>query len=223
MGELWLRMGLAMSEMGRTGTEAKRTPAPAVHTDSTSTAGALADVDTQLMLQVREGNREAASMLFRRNSQRISRYIVRLVGNPRSAEDLTQDVFLQAFRHAPRYQPTAKVTTWLYRIATNTSLNYLKQASTTRRTGLAPGAEMQVPDRHETGPEHRMNLDELKSQVAAAVRGLPVKQRIALTLFEYEDCSYEQIAAVLDVTVEAVRGLLLRARATLRQRLRTLI
>lgn len=210
-----------MSEMGRTGTETKRTTAPAVRTESA--AGALADLDTQLMLQVREGNREAASMLFRRNSQRISRYIVRLVGDTRSAEDLTQDVFLQAIRHAPRYEPTAKVTTWLYRIATNTSLNYLKQASTARRTDLAPGAEMDVPDRHEPGPEQRINLDELKSQVAAAVRRLPVKQRVALTLFEYEDCSYEQIATVLDVTVEAVRGLLLRARTTLRQRLRTLI
>lgn len=184
---------------------------------------ALADLDTQLMLQARDGNREAANTLIRRNFPRILRYVTRLVGNHRPVEDLTQDVFLHALSHADRYQPTAKVSTWLYRIATNASLNYLNRAAVRRRASDPPNGPLETPDRHEPTPYQRLNLDELKQQVAAALRELPPNQRVALTLFQYEDCSYEQIAAVLDVSVEAVRSLLLRARTTLRGRLTNLL
>lgn len=182
----------------------------------------LADLDTQLMLQVREGNREAANTLYRRNQPRIARYIARIVGRGHSAEDLTQDVFLQAITHAHQYQPTAKVTTWLYRIATNLALNYLKGPGVKRQAGQAADNPFEAADPQNAAPEQRMNLDELRHQVSNAIRTLPINQRVALTLFEYEQCSYEQIAAVLEVTVEAVRSLLMRARATLRRQLRGL-
>lgn len=180
----------------------------------------LADLDTQLMLQARTGNREAANALIRRNSERITRYIARLVGDS-AAEDLTQDVFLQAFSHASTYQATARVLTWLYRIATNVALNHLRQQASARRAAASSEDEpLDVPDPAELTPERQVTIEELRQQVTDAVNGLPLNQRIALTLFEYEDCSYEQIAAVLDVTVEAVRSLLGRARTTLRGRLR---
>jgi len=82
---------------------------------------------------------------------------------------------------------------------------------------------MEVMDRSAPAPDRQMSLDELRQQVAGAVGALPMNQRVALTLFEYEDCSYEQIAAILDVTVEAVRCLLMRARTQLRARLQGLL
>ncbi len=184
---------------------------------------ALADFDTQLMLQARQGNREAGSALIRRNADRIARYITRLVGDSRPAEDLTQDVFLQALTRADQYQPTAKVATWLYRIATNMALNYLKQAHVRRRVRTPSDQTLQMADPAAAAPEREVSLDELRHQVSEALDALPVNQRIALTLFQYEDCSYEQIAAVLDVSVEAVRSLLMRARTTLRRELQGLI
>ena len=187
------------------------------------TTSYLDDLDTQLMLQVRDGNREAANSLIRRNFSRISRYIARLVGYNRPVEDLTQDVFLQAITRAAHYKPTAKVTTWLYRIATNTSLNYLKQPSVKLLAAEPPEGALELPARAESAPERQVNLDELKAQVADAIAALPINQRIALTLFQYEDFSYEQIAIVLDVTVEAVRSLLMRARTTLRGKLAGLL
>jgi len=195
------------------GTAPQPPPSPAV----------LADFDTQLMLQARQGNREAGSALIRRNANRIARYVTRLVGDHRPAEDLTQDVFLQALAHADQYQPTAKVVTWLYRIATNTALNYLKQAHVRRRAHTPPDHSLQVADSSAPAPDRQMSLDELRHQVSQALDGLPVNQRIALTLFQFEECSYEQIAAVLDVSVEAVRSLLMRARTTLRRELRGLV
>ncbi len=200
-------------------------PDPAVVTPLQQGTGAIAqsDLDTQLMLQARQGDRQAADTLIRRNAPRISRYLTRLVGNHRPVEDLTQDVFLRAFKNAEQYQPSSKVSTWLYRIATNTALNYIKQASLRRTVPEPAEGQMEVMDRSAPAPDRQMSLDELRQQVAGAVGALPMNQRVALTLFEYEDCSYEQIAAILDVTVEAVRCLLMRARTQLRARLQGLL
>lgn len=185
-------------------------------------SGASGDFDTQLMLAARAGDREAANTLIHRNFERIARYLARLVGPHRPVEDLAQDVFLQALTHSEHYQPSAKVSTWLYRIATNTALNYLKQPSVRRRSPELPEGRLEVVDHSEPAPDRQMSLNELQREVRAAVRELPLKQQVALALFEYEDCSYAQIAAVLDCTVESVRSLLMRARTTLRGRLREL-
>jgi RNA polymerase sigma-70 factor (ECF subfamily) len=179
----------------------------------------LDDLDTQLMLQVGAGNRDAANALFRRNFERIAKYITRIVGPHRPVEDLTQDVFVQAITHAKQFKPTAKVTTWLYRIATNTSLNYLKQPGVRRQVAEPADRPLEVSDEGTGLPESSLSQRELQERVAQSIADLPVNQRIALTLFQYEDCSYEQIATVLGTTVEAVRSLLGRARATLRRNL----
>lgn len=188
-------------------------PAPAQSTD------ALVDFDTQLMLLAQAGDREAANGFIRRNLPRISRYIGRLIGPKHPIEDLAQDVFLQVLSRADQYQPTAKVSTWLYRIATNTALNYVKQAAVRLRVPTDPDATFEPPDEDAPTPDQKVNLDELKQRVVAAIAALPANQRAALTLFQYEGLSYEQIAAVLDASVESVRSLLLRARTTLRSQL----
>ena len=179
--------------------------------------GVLADLDTQLMLCVRDGSAEAADSLVRRNFERVARYIGRIVRDPRAVEDLSQEVFLRVLTRADAYEPTARLSTWLYRIATNTALNHIKEVHARRQTVGRDAAAAEAPDpRPETGPDRRMNLDELKTLVTRAIGELPIKQRVALTLFEYEDLSYQQIAAVLESSVEAVRCLLTRARTTLR-------
>jgi RNA polymerase sigma-70 factor (ECF subfamily) len=187
-------------------------------------AEALRDLDTQLMLQVQAGSAEAANALIRRNFERVSRYIARIVRHPRYVEDLTQDVFLQVLKHAPRYEPAARFSTWLYRIATNTALNYLNQAYVRKqRDARGELPEPQIPDRVAAPPEQRISLDELRERIAGAISSLPVNQRVALTLFQYEELSYGQIAVVLETTVESVRCLLKRARDGLRAQLRGLI
>jgi RNA polymerase sigma-70 factor, ECF subfamily len=176
----------------------------------------LSDLDTQLMLQVREGNSAAASTLIRRNFPRVSRFIARVVRHERAVEDLAQEVFLQVLSHAGEYRPTAKFSTWLYRIATNTALRYVGQAYNKRRVPVPVDEGMDVSDATAPEPSRQLDMDELKAQVSAAIDKLPPNQRVALVLFEYEDLSYQQIAAVLNLTVEAVRCLLMRARAALR-------
>ena len=195
-----------------------------VRTKRDAQAEAQSDFDTQLMLQVREGNAEAGNTLLRRNFDRVARYIARVVRDQRPIEDLAQDVFLQVLKKAKTYEPTAKFSTWLYRIATNTSLNYIKQAHIKRRREHNPDLDKPViVDRSGRSPEREVSLDELREQVSTAISSLPVKQRIALMLFEYEDLSYEQIATVLGTNVGAVRSLLKRARQELRGKLDGLV
>lgn len=201
----------------------KSTTTPRARAHTAAAPAALSDLDTQLMLQVRDGNQEAAGTLIRRNFDRVARYVGRVVRNPRQVEDLTQDVFLQVLTFADRYEPTAKFSTWLYRVATNTALHYLDRARVRRRSSEGRGGtEIDVADHNGDGPDHKLTLDELRQKVSNAIADLPPNQRVALTLYEYEGLSYGQIAAVLDVTTDAVRALLLRARTTLRGKLQEL-
>lgn len=163
------------------------------------------------MLRVRDGDMQAAESLIRRNSDRVARYIARLIRTDRAADDLAQDVFLQVLAAAGRYEPTAKFTTWLYRIATNVAISHLNKRS------VANLDMPEVADSHDDGPDDALSRDELRKTVASAISALPVNQRVALTLFQYEHLSYQQIANVMQVTVEAVRCLLTRARNKLRE------
>lgn len=182
---------------------------------------ALGDLDTQLMLAVREGNGEAAGTLVRRNFARVSGYIGRIIRNPRTVEDLTQDVFVSVLSQARDFEPRAKFTTWLYRVATNRALKFIRDAQVERQVPL--NRETAGPHHAGDEPSHAISTDEIRQRVAASINELPANQRVALTLFEYEELPYEQIASVLDVTVEAVRALLTRARATLRESLGPLL
>jgi RNA polymerase sigma-70 factor (ECF subfamily) len=187
-------------------------------------AADLTDLDAQLMLELRAGNTEAGNALVRRNFDRVARYVGRVVRDQRPVEDLAQEVFLQIFKAAGRYEPTAKFSTWLYRIATNTARNYLAQSYVRRRREPDPGqGGPVVAAGADSAPERQLSLDDLRRRVADALASLPVNQRIALTLCEYEGLSYEQIAAVLDTTVDAVRGMIKRAREALRPKLRGLV
>lgn len=181
----------------------------------------LADIDTQLMLLVRQGDRDAANVLIHRYFDRVARYLGRVVRRPRAVEDLTQDVFLRVLSSAGEYEPSAKFSTWLYRIATNCAMTYFRRQSGRRSAPLEDDGA--VPDPAGAPPERRLDQKELKRAVATALESLPDRQRVALTLFEYEGLSYEQIAAVLDVSTDSVRSLLLRARAALRGKLSGLV
>jgi RNA polymerase sigma-70 factor (ECF subfamily) len=179
----------------------------------------LADLDIQLMLQVKQGDVDAATMLVRRNGERVARFLGRMIRDPRVLEDLTQDVFVHVLESARSYQPLAKFSTWLYRIATNVALDHLNKVR--KRPGSLDGGGQagDVAADPEFEPDTRFGRGELRARVGAAIESLPPNQRVALTLFEYEELSYEQIARVLEVTVDAVRCLLSRARAALREKL----
>jgi len=184
------------------------------------------DSDADLMALTAAGQAGAFEELVRRHQQRVFNIVYRSVGNVTDAEDLVQDIFLRVFRAAPRYQPTAKFTTWLFRVATNAVINWLRKRD--RRpvalSRVAPAGSTDSPDPVYEDPDastglHSLQTDELRTQVRAAIEALPPKQRLAVVLFRFEGRSYQEIAEALSCSVMAVKSLLSRARENLRRRL----
>jgi len=149
--------------------------------------------------------------------------VAKMLGDDTDAEDIAQQVFIRVWNSAGRYTPTAKFTTWLFKIARNLVFNELRRRKRHPSTPLDAGGdnefELQVPDPAATSPAASMLDGELQEAIQLAIDSLPEAQRMAIILRRYEEMSYEEIAEVLDLSVPAVKSTLFRARADLRERL----
>ena len=125
----------------------------------------------------------------------------------------TQEVFLKVYRAARSYRPTAKFSTWLYRIATNTCLNHLKSR---RRTRVDPFEQERQLATSSADPHRGVEQQELEAAVERALRQLPGRQLMAVTLRRFEELPYEEIAEAMGCSVHAVDSLLRRAADMLR-------
>jgi len=168
------------------------------------------------MARIREGDMEAFRLLVERHQARVIGIISKMLGSDAESEDLAQQVFIRVWKSASRYQPTAKFTTWLFRITRNLVFNELR-----RKRHFAEHTE-EIPEpaeRVEKEPDRVLLEDELQKAIQDAINQLPESQRMAIILRRYEEMSYEDIAKVMESTVPAVKSILFRARAELRERL----
>jgi len=199
---------------------------------STSTQLALRDPDVRSMLQVRDADDATAfAELVDRYQHRLIGIMHHVVGNAEEAEDLAQEVFLRVYRTRKRYHPEAKFSTWLFTIANNLALNTLRSRQRkpvvplpVQESGpLGPRpAEQIVADRGQP-PGHRLQQQELAGVIRQALEGLNERQRMAVVLNKFEDMNYAEIAEIMGLTTKAVKSLLSRARAALRQALASYI
>ncbi len=186
------------------------------------------DPDVALMLRVREGDTDALRELIERHQRAVINTIHRAIGDASEAEDLAQRVFVQVYRSAKRYTPTAKFTTWLFTITRNTILNEHRRRSRHPAESLdalqeprdSESAGWQAPDTTMRDPAQEVVERELQDKIKEAVQELPEAQRTAVILCRYEGLSYEEIAEVLGCSVSATKSLLHRARLTLKDKLR---
>jgi RNA polymerase sigma-70 factor (ECF subfamily) len=183
------------------------------------------DPDVVLMLRVRDGDRAAFDVLIERYRKPLLNVIARTIGRDADAEDLAQDVFVRVYQAAPRYQPTAKFSTWLYTIARRVCLNHAR-AQTFRRWFSLSGDDNEDDDPPDDPPDLRtpdpaMDLEqrELRRVVAQAVASLPERLRFAVVLRRYEELSYEDISKILGCSVTAAKLRVHRANAILADRL----
>jgi RNA polymerase sigma-70 factor, ECF subfamily len=193
-----------------------------VKTDMGGAAAAL-DFDAELMLRVKEGDGASFGVLLDKHRSSVVHFLYRMIQNHAVAEELAQEVFLRVYRSRSTYEPTAKFTTWLFRIATHLALNSLRDGKNERSqeridddSGDMPAR--QVSDRRpsvEQSMVYQAKLDEIRRAIAA----LPEKQRAAVLMHKYEEMEYSQIAKVLVCSESAVKSLLFRAYETLRARL----
>src|SRR3984893_10673494 len=179
--------------------------------------------DAELMLRVREGDEVSFGLLLQKHRGPVIHFLYRMVQNQAVAEELAQEVFLRVFRSRENYEPSAKFTTWLFRIATHLGLNWIRdgrnerlQESLDRET--TEGATRQIADLARNVEQelvYRVKLVEVRQ----AIEALPSKQRAAVLLHKYEEMEYSEIASVLRCSESAVKSLLFRAYEHLRSRL----
>jgi len=182
------------------------------------------DLDAQLMLRVRDGDEDSFRVLLEKHRNSLVHFLFRMVQDQPVSEELAQEVFLRIYKTRTTYEPTARFTTWMFRIATHLALNWLrdeKHARSEARLDQDRGSELpirEVPDRKPT-VEQRMVSNARLQEIRDAIALLPEKQRAAVLMHKYEEMEYVQIAAVLECSESAVKSLLFRAYETLRAKL----
>jgi len=179
--------------------------------------------DAELMLRVREGDDTSFALLLDRHRAPVVHFLYRMVQNDAVSEELAQEVFLRVYRSRATYEPTAKFTTWLFRIATHLALNWIRDGKREKgqeslSADVLDGVERQVPDKQLTVEQELVYEVKLK-EVREAIGMLPEKQRAAVMMHKYEELEYSQIAKALNCSESAVKSLLFRAYETLRARL----
>ena len=199
-------------------------------TDSTVTPHSLVgDPSTELMLRVRDGDSEAFAELVVMWRDRLVTLFLHHTGDHATAEDLAQEVFLRVYRSRATYQPTAKFTTWVHTIANNVSRDLRQRAyrrlergvpATASASSSSLGLDQLAVAASGLLPARLADRTELQAVVQDAIAGLGERQRMAVLLAKFEQCSYEEIAAAMQLSVPAVKSLLFRARDQLRPALK---
>ncbi len=173
--------------------------------------------DEGLMGQVARGDMAAFGELVRRHQERAWRIAYHYVGDRAEAEDLAQEAFLRILSAAGGYRPSARFTTYLYRVVANLCLDHRR-----RKRPSLPG---DLPTEQGTvgSPDARLAAEERDHLIQAALDRLPNRQRMAVVLRYYEDLSLGEIAESMDATYKAIERLLARARRSLESGLQNLL
>ena len=184
----------------------------------------------ELMLRVRDGQDAGAfEELMRRYQRPLVGFLMRLTGNLDVAQDLAEETFVRVWQSAPRYRPSAKFTTWLFTIASRLATDHSRRARVRRSVpldvpaaddGRAPAETLADAD---PSADQQLSGAQDAALVRAAVQELPLEQRTALALCEFENLSYAEAAQAMGCTVKSVELRIYRAKQTLREKLRRLL
>ncbi|MDX1679841.1 MAG: sigma-70 family RNA polymerase sigma factor [Akkermansiaceae bacterium] len=187
-----------------------------------STASAEGSLDHMLMQRIGQGDEEAFAQLIERHQNMVVGTVAKMLGNASEAEDISQQVFLRIWKHARRYKPNAKFTTYLFTITRNLVFNEIRRRNRRKEVSSDERQEVsrkEIADAPQYRPDREMERQELSDLVDKAIARLPEQQRLAVVLRRYEQMPYEDIAEVLDLSLSAVKSLLFRARTSLREAL----
>lgn len=183
--------------------------------------------DIDLMLQVSRGDLHAFESLVTKYQNSIQDFITRQIQDPAEAEDLAQKVFIQVFRAAKRYRPTAKFSTWLFTIARNLCLNEIRRRSRKPSQALDLTPELTSEDKaqhhgvwSDESPTQSLLRQELEEKIEQVLAKLPELQRSALLLLDRQGMSYEEIGQTLGKSISATKSLIHRARETLKSEIK---
>jgi RNA polymerase sigma-70 factor, ECF subfamily len=188
---------------------------------------AHSDPDAVLMLRVKRGDRAAFVELVEKYKQPVMNLVYRTLHDEAEAEDLAQNVFLQVYKSARRYESRAKFSTWLFTIARNLCLNEIRRRSRHPADSIEEShaehddqPRQQFEDKSSVPPPEKLLHGELAQKIEEALAELPENQRTAILLCRQEELSYEEIAEVLGCSLSATKSLIHRGRETLKEKLK---
>jgi len=185
----------------------------------------LSDPDVQLMLRVREDDEEAFAELVENYQDRVVGIFSTILGSQEAAEDLAQETFMRVYRARRGYEPQAKFSTWLFRIANNLASNARRSSKRRKEVQFSSGEsgpvktglpEKNLAEKSALMPARQLDKAELVTIIHQAMETLNDRQRMALLLNKFEEMSYSDIGDTLELSPSAVKSLLSRARENLR-------
>jgi RNA polymerase sigma-70 factor (ECF subfamily) len=176
--------------------------------------------ETFLVARARQGDKAAFGQLVKLHQRRVLRMVVGMTGDLDTAMDIVQDSFIRAYKAMDRFEEGKPFYPWISTIATNLTLNHLKKSR--RETGLDPVKHEQRAE-SDADPLYRMQMDENNRRLMQAVQELPEQYRTVFVLRNFEDLSYDEIAARLNISIGTVDSRLYRARRRLVEQLKDLL
>jgi RNA polymerase sigma factor (sigma-70 family) len=182
--------------------------------------------EAQLISAIRSGDQESFRFLVEKYQDNIIRTSKGFVHSRDDAEDIAQEVFIEVFKSVNKFRGESELSTWIYRIAVNKSLNFLKSASRRKFLSFFDYTDSEnIALRNDPVAssdyyaDEELNKSEQSEEVMKAIDRLPAKQRTAFILNKYDDLTYQEIANVMHTTVSAVESLLFRAKKSLQKKL----
>ena len=171
--------------------------------------------------KLKNRDQNAFKKLVEQYQQMVFSACMGIVHQSDDADDLAQEVFIEAFSSIDKYREDAKISTWLYRIAINKSLNFVRDNKRNRLLQSLGLIKVEIPDdQHHYDLPYEALIEKQRSQmIHKAIDSLPENQRTAFVLSKYEDLSYKEIADVMNISVSSIESLLFRARKSLQKKL----
>ncbi len=164
----------------------------------------MEDVDIALMGRIREGDTDAFEELMSRHQRPVYNLALRFLNDSCEAEDIAQEAFVRVFRAARTYSPEAKFTTWLYTIVKNLCFNAIRKRQSANLVSIDEETVPEIASK-EDDPSRKLEREQIRQRVARAVNALPENLRLAVILQKFHGLSYEEIAAILGCSVNAVK------------------
>ncbi len=182
--------------------------------------------ETEIISELKKGNKIAFKQLVENYQKMVINTCMGLVHNHEDAEDIAQDVFIEVFRAVEQFREDSKISTWLYRIAVNRSLNFIRDNKKRKwfwsfEESIKNDSGKKFPINSAETPEEKMESDQRAKILHRAIDSLPKNQRIAFVLSKYDDLNYNEISEIMNLSKSSVESLIHRAKINLQKKLYT--
>lgn len=182
--------------------------------------------ETGIIDKLKQGDEKAFRELVDNYRQMVINTCFGLLHDKEDAEDVAQDVFIEVFRSVHKFRADSKLSTWLYRIAVNRSLNFIRDNKKRRwfrsfdaETDQKKSPLKELASDDSGGPEFDLESSQRARLLHEAIDSLPKNQRVAFTLNKYEDLAYKEISEVMKLSISSVESLIHRAKKNLQKKL----